>query len=372
MKRVYFFGTGYCAELFASRVKSSLKILGDFSIKGFLDNNVDKVGTVFEGCKVYSPNILRTSSCDLVLLFLFEESKYETVYQQLKEIISPELIRPYYFPLKLIIQKKYQNTSDIEIKQTLNYISNNKISVFNQFIKASHTYDEVKWDWHANLPYIDFTTIEGKNVPMYFPSDYGFFKKEDKMYVENVMWEQSQGSPHLYVKKGHDVKDGDCIIDAGVCEGNFALKYIDIASHIYLFEVDPMWKIPLKYTFRNYANKITFIDKAISDKATKNTCRIDDIISNHKIDFIKMDIEGAELSAIQGAKETFCKNNLRASICSYHRHGDEKKIRLLLDEYGYRTSVSEGYMLFLYSDDTWEFGDLRRGIVYCDRENRLY
>lgn len=368
MKKVYFFGTGYCAELFAGRAISSLEILGNFCVKGFLDNNASKVGTIFEGYKVYRPDILRTSSCDLVLLFLFEESNYEVVYKQLKEIISPELIQPYYFPLKVLVQKRYQNTSDIEIKQTLNYISKNKISVFNQFIKASYTYDEVKWDRHVNLPYIDFTTIEGKDVPMYFPSDYGFFKKGDKMYVENVMWEQSLGSPHLYVKKDHDVKDGDCIIDAGVCEGNFALKYIDIASHIYLFEMDPIWKIPLKYTFRNYEKKITFIDKAISNKTSKTTCRIDDIISNHKIDFIKMDIEGAELLAVQGANDTFCKNDLRASICCYHRHGDEGKIRLQLEEYGYSTSVSEGYMLFLYSDDTWKMGDLRRGIVYCDRE----
>lgn len=368
MKNVYFFGIGNCAELFVNKVKKSLEILGDFCIRGFLDNNVDKVGTMFEGIKVYSPDILRNSTCDLVLLFLFEERNYETVYKQLGRIIPLELIQPYYYPLKLLLQKRYQNTKDIEIKRTLNYILKNKISVFNQFIKESHTYDEVKWDRQIKLPYIDFTTIVGKKVHMYFPPDYNFLKKEDKMYVENLMWEQSQGSPHLYIKKDHDVKEGDCIIDAGVCEGNFALKYVDIASHIYLFEMDPMWRIPLKYTFRNYENKVTFINKAISDRTTKNTCRIDDIILNRKVDFIKMDIEGAEMSAIYGANNTFCKNNLRASICSYHRYGDEKKIRLQLEEYGYSTSVSEGYMLFLYSDDTWEKGDLRRGIVYCDRE----
>ena len=87
-------------------------------------------------------------------------------------------------------------------------------------------------------------------------------------------------------------------------------------------------------------------------------------MSGHKVDFIKMDIEGAELSAIRGAQKTFCTNHVKTSVCSYHKRGDEVNIRKQLENYGYQTSTSNGYMLFLYSDDTWESGDLRRGIVY--------
>jgi len=58
---------------------------------------------------------------------------------------------------------------------------------------------------------------------------------------------------------------------------------------------------------------------------------------------------------------------LPLSICSYHRNGDEGNIRLWLEGCGYQTSVSRGYMLFLSSNDTWELGDLRRGVVYGKR-----
>lgn len=69
MKNIFFFGTGFCAEIFVNKVKRSLKILGDFHVSGFLDNNRNKIGTTFEGYPVYSPDILREYPCDLVLLF---------------------------------------------------------------------------------------------------------------------------------------------------------------------------------------------------------------------------------------------------------------------------------------------------------------
>lgn len=44
------------------------------------------------------------------------------------------------------------------------------------------------------------------------------------------------------------------------------------------------------------------------------------------VNFIKMDIEGAEVSALIGADKVF-KNSkdIRCAICAYHRHGDEEK-----------------------------------------------
>lgn len=364
MKKVYFFGTGYCARLYVSKIELTLKTLGDFQIMGFIDNDINKIGKSFGKYKIYGPDILICSSCDLILLFLLNDVQYNAVYKQLSKLVSPHLIYEYSFPLKLLLERNYGNSNDPEIKETLQYISQNKISVYNQFTSKNDIYDEVKWDKYIGLPYIDFQTIEGRTVPMYYPKDYRFIERDGNYYVAGVLGEQSAGSPHLYVKGEHNVKDGDCVLDAGVCEGNFALRYIDIASHIYLFEMDPVWLEPLKYTFRDYENKVTIVNRAVSDKTSNNTCRIDDIVLNHKVDFIKMDVEGAELSAISGAEETFYKNNIRASICCYHRYQDETEIRRKLKNYGYKTNVSTGYMLFLHSDDTWEKGDLRRGVVY--------
>lgn len=367
MKKIFFFGTGYCAKKFANKVKLALDALGEYCILGFLDNDKNKIGTTFEGYKVYNPDVLKESYCDLVLIFLMNIDSYETVRNQLSRMISPEALEVFTYPLKRLLQIRYADTDDAEIRETIKYISDHDITVFNQFITSEHTYDEVKWDKQAELPYIDFTTIEGKKVPMYYPRNFNFVNRDGVLFKENLLWEQSEGSPHLYIKGTHMIVDGDRIIDAGVCEGNFALRYVNVASHLYLFEADPVWIEPLRHTFRNYENKTTIIGRAVSDRTSNQTCRIDDIVRGDKINFVKMDIEGAELPALRGAENTFRTNNIRSSICCYHKHGDERAIRLQLKEYGYETTVSEGWMLFLHADDTWKFGDLRRGIVYGER-----
>ena len=53
--------------------------------------------------------------------------------------------------------------------------------------------------------------------------------------------------------------------------------------------------------------------------------RIDNIV-NEKVDFIKLDIEGAEQDAIDGAKETIKKFKPILAICIYHKAEDWYKI----------------------------------------------
>lgn len=67
-------------------------------------------------------------------------------------------------------------------------------------------------------------------------------------------------------------------------------------------------------------------------KNTILTVKIDDVIKNIEPTMIKMDIEGAEISALNGAKETIIKYQPDLSICVYHRTDDLWKIPLLLKE----------------------------------------
>ena len=116
MKKVFFFGAGFCAEAFLDKVKIALESLGDYSILGFRDNDENKIGTLFEGYQVYSQY---GRTCDLILFFLFQESRYKPVIQQLSQFRPIEQIQDYTFPLKLLLQKKYCDSKEGEIKETL-------------------------------------------------------------------------------------------------------------------------------------------------------------------------------------------------------------------------------------------------------------
>jgi FkbM family methyltransferase len=59
---------------------------------------------------------------------------------------------------------------------------------------------------------------------------------------------------------------------------------------------------------------LTTIDKLVAD------------LNLERVDFIKMDIEGAEKNAILGARDTLKKFKPRMALCVYHRRGDETAI----------------------------------------------
>ena len=160
---------------------------------------------------------------------------------------------------------------------------------------------------------------------------------------------------------------GSVIVDAGTCEGNFALRYIEKAKKVYLIEPDPLWMQALQRTFQPYRNKVVFCSKFVGKQDSADTITIDSLVSE-RADFIKMDIEGAELDALAGAKRTLEDSHAKCAICSYHRWHDEKAIRKMLEGYGYTTSTSQGYMFFPYDENIMDTLDLRRGVVYGDKD----
>ena len=266
---------------------------------------------------------------------------------------------------------KYENVADPVIQQTLVYWQTHELSVFNQHWEGfPDTFDEVHIDKTCNLPYINFKTIEGKERKMYYPRN-GYMQMQlpdGKKYIHNVLREQVPTSPHLYVKGTHKVNEGDVLIDAGVCEGNFALRYADICSKIYLFEPDKRWFEPLYYSLKDCWEKVAFIPKFVGESTRGGVVAIDDAVKvpgGSKI-FLKMDIEGAEPSALRGAKKILTTNKVKASICSYHHSEDIIKIKAVLRNCGYRVAASDGYMVLIYDKDIWETADFRKGIVYAE------
>ena len=90
---------------------------------------------------------------------------------------------------------------------------------------------------------------------------------------------------------------------------------------------------------------ITSIDKFVSDNKIEH------------VDFIKIDIEGAELSALKGAAETIKKFKPKLAICVYHKGKDIVEIPeyliSILPEYNFylKHNTDGVYEIVLYCYD---------------------
>ncbi|MDR0737564.1 MAG: FkbM family methyltransferase, partial [Prevotellaceae bacterium] len=173
-----------------------------------------------------------------------------------------------------------------------------------------------------------------------------------------------------YETAGFHVSESDVVVDAGVAEGNFALSVIEKVKKIYLFEMDKAWITALEATFAPWKEKVVIVNKYVSDVNEKNRITLDAFFGNEKIDFIKADIEGAEIQLLEGAKAILSrKTPLKAVLCTYHKHNDAEMLQQTLAEKGFRTEFSNGYMIFFYEMcDKFEPPYLRRGLIRAEKK----
>lgn len=267
-----------------------------------------------------------------------------------------------------LINKDYWNYKH------LNCLYDPEISEIVEFVDKTHTlrllnYDFVEnykpdmykacYDESCGMIYIPY-----KGRKMYFPQNWDSARALE--YFCSVVSEQDKHSPHCYRKNGFEVEKNCVIVDAGAAEGLFSLDNIDSAKKIYLVDADIEWIGALRKTFADDLDKVEIIHGYLGNGSPEsNTVSLDSIAGNDEIGFIKMDIEGYERDALSGSENILkeCKNVICA-ICSYHCNGDEEWIKHFLNERGFITDNSSGY---IFPD--WETGsvisaELRRGVVF--------
>ena len=170
------------------------------------------------------------------------------------------------------------------------------------------------------------------------------------------------------------VENGDTVIDAGACWGDTALYFAYHSGQdgrVFSYEFVPR---NLEIFSKNLAlnpqlsDRVSIVEHAawnnsgqilhfgdngpgtsVSSVSVNNndaieTLSIDDLVKVKKIsrvDFIKMDIEGSELKALQGAIKTIKKHRPRLAICIYHQLIDFTEIPEFI------LSLDLGYRLYI-------------------------
>lgn len=349
--KIVIWGTGYLASQYMERKSYHV----NDEVVAFVDNNYAVWGDRFFDIVIVPPDKLEELEFDRLIVCT---NYYEEIIQQIKTGIRIDCNKVITYheledEIKNELINKYKDSSDADIQKVLEYYKKESLNVFGFYEGKERTKHLVAYDVDG-MPYINF-----ENKRMYFPKSYKFSKLDNVEYVENVLYEQGEGSPHKYIESEDFIREGMVIVDAGVCEGNFALKYVENAKKLYLIESDTKWVEALRKTFEPYKDKVVICDKYLSGENTNDTITLDSLIKE-KIDLLKMDIEGYEIDALKGGERVLRESNAYCAVCSYHKHGDELVISKLLNSYGYRTHTSGGYMFFPY--DIWM--EFRRGIVY--------
>lgn len=359
MKRTYIWGTGRIAKYVYHFYYNELE---SYNIVGCIDNDKTKVGKTFEGTDIciFQPDVLIDDKQSQVVILT---AAYQEIEQQIMNDY-PWMIGSVQSPLlftKHRLISRYKDTRNEEIKDILCYLKDHPLQVFNyEFTKKySNTNYDILYDEQAELFYTMFY-----NKRMYFARN---LDSEEKVrdYYGQVMLEQDMESPHRYLYGDFQVDSNSVVIDAGVAEGNFALSVIDKVKKIYLFESDPDWIEALKYTFEPYKDKVIMVNKYLSNYVDASTVSIDSFVSEDQIDFIKLDIEGEEYYALEGAKNTIISSSkMKCAVCAYHKEFDYFALLQLLQEFGFDTETSRGYMWFPYDRNSiYDLPTLRRGLI---------
>ena len=192
------------------------------------------------------------------------------------------------------------------------------------------------------------------------------------------MGEFSDREKYQYFESFLDLsKTDEVFVDVGGFDGYTSQEFIKRCPNyhaVYFFEPDTKNYIVASERLKQYKNvhvmqmglsshkeTLKFSSGGSVSAITQNgdiEIQVDalDMLIDDKVTFIKMDIEGAESMAIEGAKNTILKNHPRLAICVYHKDEDfweiPEQILSIRDDYDiylrhYTEGVAETVMFFI-------------------------
>jgi FkbM family methyltransferase len=151
----------------------------------------------------------------------------------------------------------------------------------------------------------------------------------------------------------YQLKPGDVVVDAGAFTGDYtvyASRKVGPTGRVLAFEPDPKTcRILERNLKRERFQNVTIIPKGLWNENTTLTFQVLNSLQSHvaaspapgeapdrvqvevvrlddelqrlgitKVDLLKMDIEGAEIQAIEGCEKVLAENNVHVAIAAYH------------------------------------------------------
>lgn len=370
-KKIILFGIGNNGR----KIMDAYEIYdADFEVAAIADNQSEL--TDYKGVTVISADRIRDYEYDEIWI---SSIYYREINKQLVEElrIPMSAVRYVEYPMPFLekaIHGRYIEGIDgrreclsEELRQVIDYVSDNGVRMY-----CYSFYDEYM---NRELPiYYDeeyklyYGMCYGRR--MYLSRKYDTAQKAG-LYFQYACMEQDERSPHCYLTEYFRIEKGDVGVDVGAAEGIFALQVLDKVEHIYLIEADADWCEALKATFCKERDKVTIIQGYVSDTGQGRNLSLDTVFRDKKIDFIKMDIEGAEGKALQGARRLIERCVPKMAVCTYHNREDEEVIRAWLETVGpYAVNHSPGYVV---CQGEWELEhlekvDFRRALLWAERD----
>lgn len=178
-----------------------------------------------------------------------------------------------------------------------------------------------------------------------------------------MSYAQMYQEPQYFPEDVFKLSESECIVDGGAYIGDTLDSFLQVSGNrfkaYHAFEMDygnfgelkqkcrvmdeavrsrvhchqkGLWDRSgvLSYGRRSSADSYSIYNS--EDTEVVETVRLDEYLSGEEVTLIKMDIEGAEWKALQGAREIIISKRPKMAICVYHRLEDIWKIPIFLKE----------------------------------------
>jgi predicted RNA methylase len=278
-------------------------------------------------------------------------------------------------PLRTFFRKKYlrarilryfnsQPSEEIndDQREVLGYLENNPVSIFPYPFQKLYAPEDIEV-FFDEINKMCYVLLDGKRL--YFKKRWS--KKRIRKGFSDLLREQDTNSPHRYLSDNFSVNN-DIVADIGAAEGNFSLSVIETVKKICIFEYDHEWVEALRATFAPWPDKVEIINKRVADFDDEKHISFDTFHRTRpEISFLKIDVDGAEAKVLKSCNRILSSGKpVKIALCTYHKNNDEKDFTSLLQGYGFKVSLSKGYMIH-YFDKQLKAPYLRRGLIRAER-----